>query len=89
MEFTFEELTPDFLWLIFPIIAIIVLVFWIKILIEIVNHEYTGHNKIIWLGLVAIMPLIGMILYYSFGRDHIIRNKLRTESWKHREDEFV
>ena len=64
-------------------------VLWINTLVEIVNHEYSGHNKIIWLGLVAIMPVIGMILYYAFGRDHILGNTVRSNNWKHSEDEFV
>lgn len=89
MQLNFSGIEPVISWLIFPIIGLVILVFWIKTLIEIVNHEYTGHNKIIWLGLVAVMPLIGMILYYTLGRNHIIGNTVRSDKWIHREDEFV
>jgi hypothetical protein len=89
MNYTFE--IPDGSWMpiIFTVIICLVLVAWIKTLIEIVNHEYSGHHKIVWLGLVAVMPLIGMVLYYAIGRNHIIGNRGQSDTWIYREDEFV
>ena len=52
--------------------AIAVLVTWVKTLKEIVSHEFYGHNKIIWLGFVLFMPLLGMVFYYILGRNQMI-----------------
>ena len=58
----------------FSIFALVIylIVLWVTTLIEIVNHEYGGHNKIIWMGFVLFMPIMGMIFYHLFGRNQMI-----------------
>lgn len=36
-------------------------------LIDILRNEFTGSNKIIWVIIVIILPILGMILYFSIG----------------------
>jgi hypothetical protein len=43
-------------------------------LIDILRHEFIGHNKIIWFILVLLLPLIGSILYLFIGIDQKIRH---------------
>lgn len=79
MSFTFD-LPDGSMWpFIFFAFAAIVLVFWIKTLIEISQHEFSGHAKIAWLGFVFFAPLLGMIAYYIFGRNQIIGQSRNSE----------
>ncbi|MFA9239558.1 MAG: PLDc N-terminal domain-containing protein [Candidatus Paceibacteria bacterium] len=43
-------------------------VLYIYILIDILKHEFTGYNKIIWILVIIFFPILGAILYLVFGR---------------------
>lgn len=43
--------------LLLPIIAII----------DIVRHEFTGNNKIVWVLIVLFFPVAGAIIYFVIG----------------------
>jgi hypothetical protein len=44
-------------------------VIWVLALIEIVRSEFKDKNeRLIWLLLVILLPLIGTILYFAIGR---------------------
>ena len=44
-------------------------VIWVLALIEIVRSEFQDKNeRLIWLLLVILLPLIGTILYFAIGR---------------------
>ncbi len=49
--------------LLLPILAII----------DIVRNEFTGSNKLIWVLIVLILPIIGSILYFIIGTKQKIR----------------
>ena len=57
---------------VFALIATAALSLWLWALVDILKHEFTGSNKIIWLLLVLAVPLIGVILYYLIGREQRI-----------------
>ncbi len=46
---------------------------WIWALVDILRNEFTGANKLIWLLVVIMIPMIGMILYFFIGREQKIR----------------
>ena len=48
-------------------------VLYIYILIDILKHEFTGYNKIIWILVIIFFPILGAILYLVFGRSQRIR----------------
>ena len=48
-------------------------VLYIYILIDILKHEFTGYNKIIWLLVIIFFPVLGAILYLVFGRSQRIK----------------
>jgi hypothetical protein len=50
------------------IAAVLPTIFWLYCLVDIIKSEFQGNNKIIWLLVVIFVPLLGMILYYSFGK---------------------
>lgn len=54
--------------LVISVAAILPTIFWLYCLVDIIKSEFQGNNKIIWLLVVIFVPLLGMILYYSFGR---------------------
>jgi cell division protein FtsX len=45
---------------------------WIWALIDILKNEFTCNNKLIWLVLVVILPVLGVVLYYFIGREQKI-----------------
>ena len=50
------------------IFIIFTFILYIYILIDILKHEFTGYNKIIWLLVIIFFPVLGAILYLVFGR---------------------
>ena len=48
-------------------------ILYIYILIDILKHEFTGYNKIIWLLVIIFFPVLGAILYLVFGRSQRIK----------------
>ena len=49
------------------ILAIACLAAWIWVLIDILKHDFTGPNKVVWLLLVIFLPFVGVICYYFIG----------------------
>lgn len=56
-----------FVFLLLPLIA----------LIDILKNEFTGNNKLIWVLVVIFFPFIGMILYFTMGQEHKIKNRTK------------
>jgi hypothetical protein len=56
-----------------PLLIFSLLLFPVFALIDILRHEYTGHNKLIWIVAVLIFPYLGAILYYLIGTRQKIR----------------
>lgn len=49
---------------------------WVLALIEVVRSEFqTKEDRIIWLLLVILLPLVGTILYFAIGR----KQRIETE----------
>ena len=44
-------------------------------IIDILRYEFTGNNKLIWLLVVILVPVIGTILYVIIGQ----KNKITTQ----------
>lgn len=55
------------------IFIIFTFILYIYILIDILKHEFTGYNKIIWLLAIIFFPVLGAILYLVFGRSQRIK----------------
>ncbi|MBO3697492.1 PLDc N-terminal domain-containing protein [Fabibacter sp. E12] len=51
------------------ILYIIPFIFVVMALIDVIRSEFRGSNdKLIWVLVIILMPVIGSILYYFFGR---------------------
>ena len=55
------------------IFIIFTFILYFYILIDILKHEFTGYNKIIWLLVIIFFPVLGAILYLVFGRSQRIK----------------
>ncbi|HAT71036.1 PLD nuclease N-terminal domain-containing protein [Croceibacter atlanticus] len=62
-----ELLKPEFSF-IFPLIMLIVLGIYIYSLVDILRHEFRGNNKIVWIIVVLMLPLLGVFLYFLLGK---------------------
>lgn len=57
------------------IIAGLLLIDWIWALIHILNHEFVNpSNKVVWLLLVLMLPVLGVILYRFIGRAQTVND---------------
>lgn len=48
-------------------------ILFLFVLIDIIRHEFTGYNKLIWLIVILVLPVLGSILYLIFGRNQRIK----------------
>lgn len=55
------------------ILGILPLVLTIWALVDILKNEFTEYNKVIWVLVVVLVPVIGFILYFFIGRDQKIK----------------
>jgi hypothetical protein len=52
----------------FVIFFLLVTILCVVALVDILRSEFTGYNKLIWLLVVTIFPLVGSLVYFVFGR---------------------
>ena len=64
------ELIAGLFLMIFTIFAFILFIY---LLIDILKHEFTGYNKIIWIIVIICFPVLGAILYIVFGRGQRVK----------------
>lgn len=66
--------------LLVALIILVPVVLWIIALVDIIMHEFTGSNKIIWLLAVIFVPLIGMVFYFFIGRSQRMINQTGAQT---------
>ncbi len=54
-------------------ILLLPLLLWIFALVDMLKNEFTGSNKIVWLLVVILVPVIGAIFYFLMGRQQKIK----------------
>lgn len=58
-----------FAWLLFGSISLLGTAFWIWMIVDCATNEPDqGNDKIVWLLLIILLPLIGSILYFVVRR---------------------
>ncbi len=50
------------------LISLVVLVLDIIAIINIIQSKMTTSNKVLWVLLVVLLPVIGMVLYFVIGK---------------------
>ena len=61
-------------WIIILVISIVVVLLPSIALINILQSEFTGNNKIIWVIIVLCLPFLGSVLYFAMGKNQKITN---------------
>ncbi|OGH95050.1 MAG: hypothetical protein A2538_05105 [Candidatus Magasanikbacteria bacterium RIFOXYD2_FULL_41_14] len=62
---------------IFPflfLVSIFALVFWVWLLIDAI--QYQKENKLMWVLLIVILPVLGSAIYYFLGKNKRIEAKV-------------
>jgi len=73
-----QEIIVMFIALLIPVLAIVLLI-WA--LVDILKSEFTGSNKIIWVVVVLLLPLLGSILYFAIGtKQKIVKQESKQET---------
>lgn len=54
--------------MIYTILGILHLVLWLIAAVEILMSSKSLGNKVLWLLVIFLLPLVGLILYYLLGR---------------------
>lgn len=58
-------------WLFFMLICLSAFIFWVVMLIDIIQRDFKKHDdKIIWLLVVIFAGIIGAIIYYFIVKRH-------------------
>ncbi len=71
-----ELIKPEFGLILWSFFAIGLLYFWISTLVSIGKSDFIDHRtKMVWGLLVFFLPLIGVLLYYSIGRNQRINHR--------------
>jgi hypothetical protein len=52
----------------YGIVSLLVLILDIYVIYQIVNSSTDSGNKLLWIILVLLLPLIGPILYFTLGQ---------------------
>ena len=52
----------------YSIVGVLHLVLFVWALIQILGSTMSAGNKILWILLVFLLPVLGLIIYYLFGR---------------------
>ena len=55
------------------VFVVFTFILYIYILIDILKHEFTGYNKIIWILVLIFFPVLGALLYLVFGMSQRIK----------------
>ena len=51
----------------FGVLGLIHLAIWVYAVIQIFNSKATTGAKVLWIVIVAVLPLLGIILWYFLG----------------------
>ena len=54
--------------MLYTILGILHLVLWLIAAVEILTSSKSLGNKVLWLLVIFLLPLIGLILYFLLGR---------------------
>lgn len=49
------------------------IVFWLIALIDILKSNFSGNNKVVWIIVVILLPILGAILYLLIGKGQKIK----------------
>ncbi|TPV34202.1 hypothetical protein FJ651_08580 [Paucihalobacter ruber] len=70
-----DFITPGSGLVILTIVSFLVLLLPLLALISIVKNQFGGNDKIVWVLIVLLLPLLGAILYFAIGRQQRVQSQ--------------
>ncbi|MCJ7593157.1 MAG: PLDc N-terminal domain-containing protein [Desulfobacterales bacterium] len=55
------------------LLVLLTFILWIIAFVNILRSDFTGNNKLVWLLVVTLVPLIGSIAYFFIGRKQKVK----------------
>lgn len=55
------------------LIPIVILLFVLIALIDVLKHNFNGNDKIVWVLVIILLPILGTILYFLIGANQKIK----------------
>ncbi len=49
------------------LLTLVTLVPWLIALVDVLRSEFTDRNKVVWVLVVLLVPVVGWIAYFAFG----------------------
>jgi len=59
----------------FLVMCLIVVPLWVIALVDVLKSEFKGNDKLVWLIVVILLPVIGAICYLLIGKKQKIGGK--------------
>ena len=68
-------------WEILIILFLLLIPFalWLWALIDCLKSDFDNNNKLVWVILIILIPLLGAILYLAIGRNQKVKKNLPSE----------
>ena len=61
-----------YFFLILIILGLCGLTFWLFILMDCINAEFKGNEKLLWVLTISFLPAVGCLLYFFIGKQQKI-----------------
>lgn len=61
------------------ILLLIPFTLWLWALIDCLQSDFDNNNKLVWVILIILVPLLGAILYLAIGRNQKVKKNLPSE----------
>jgi len=61
------------------ILLLIPFTLWLWALIDCLQSDFNNNNKLVWVILIILVPLLGAILYLAIGRNQMVKKNLPSE----------
>ncbi len=49
------------------LLSLVTLVPWLIALVDVLRSEFTDRNKVVWVLVVLLVPVLGWVAYFAFG----------------------
>jgi hypothetical protein len=59
--------------LVLLIFLVLPIALWLIALIDILKSNFSGNNKVVWIIVVILLPILGAILYLLIGRSQKVK----------------
>ena len=66
MDFQLNNLSVGLMF--WQLFLIIILFFWIFCIVDVLRNSFNGNDKLVWILVLLIVPLLGPFLYFFIGR---------------------